>query len=147
MKGPAGRFAFAVETTINELATDGWEFVRAETLGAEEREGLMRKRTETFHGVLVFKRASTAAENSAPQISTPKIMTQPKVSQPSSHVAEAEPQKLEPTPLSAPKKVTPEIKNDPLPLMPKTSSRVSKRKASELTEVQEEASLKDQEDK
>ncbi|MEM9212581.1 MAG: DUF4177 domain-containing protein [Pseudomonadota bacterium] len=56
VKGPAGKFAYALQDALNDLAASGWEFVRAETLGADEREGMMRKKVETFHGVLVFRR-------------------------------------------------------------------------------------------
>ena len=55
-RGPAGRFANAMEQIINAEAALGWEFQRAETLGAEERQGVMRKRVENFHSVLVFRR-------------------------------------------------------------------------------------------
>ena len=68
-KGPVGRFAYAVESTLNEMAADGWEFVRAETLGAEEREGMMRRKIETFYGVLVFRRDVLADVDTAPKAS------------------------------------------------------------------------------
>ena len=64
VKGSAARFAYGLETAINELAADNWIYVRAETLPAKEREGLMSK-TTVFQNVLVFKR-SVSAEEPAP---------------------------------------------------------------------------------
>lgn len=56
VKGAEGRFAFALECVMNEMAGDGWEYVRAETLPSEERQGLSGKHT-VFRNVLVFRRA------------------------------------------------------------------------------------------
>ncbi|MBQ1202863.1 MAG: DUF4177 domain-containing protein [Loktanella sp.] len=49
------RFALTLETTMNELATDGWEYLRADTLPCEQREGLMSK-TTVYQNMLVFRR-------------------------------------------------------------------------------------------
>jgi hypothetical protein len=54
LKGPA-KFAHALETLMNGLAQDGWEYVRAETLPDEERRGLTG-RVEVVRNVLVFRR-------------------------------------------------------------------------------------------
>ncbi|MDG4648090.1 DUF4177 domain-containing protein [Roseibacterium sp. SDUM158017] len=54
LKGPA-RFAHALETLMNELAQDGWEYLRAETLPEEERKGLTG-RIEVTRNILVFRR-------------------------------------------------------------------------------------------
>lgn len=64
-KGTSGRFAYAMEVTLNELATDGWEYVRAESLPADERHGMMRKKVEEYHNVLIFRRATNATEEPA----------------------------------------------------------------------------------
>lgn len=55
VKDPAERFALALETAMNELAADGWEFHRAETLPALERQGLTGSKSTERH-VLVFRR-------------------------------------------------------------------------------------------
>lgn len=61
-KTPAERFAQTLATVMNDLARDGWEYVRADTLPSEERTGLT-KRTTVYHSMLVFRRATaTAAE-------------------------------------------------------------------------------------
>lgn len=50
------RFANALANVMNRLGQEGWEYLRAETLPAEEREGLLRRST-VYHNVLVFRRA------------------------------------------------------------------------------------------
>ena len=73
LKTTADRFCLAFEMTINEYAKDGWEFVRAETLPSEEREGLMG-RTTTYQNVLVFRRtAKTEDKVEIPRILPPPI--------------------------------------------------------------------------
>lgn len=61
LKTSADRFSFALQTALNEIAADGWDFVRAETLPSEEREGLMGK-TTAYQNVLVFKRPLVQTE-------------------------------------------------------------------------------------
>ena len=55
LKGPAERFAHALSEAINELAREGWEYLRTDTLPAEERSGLTG-RTTVFQNMLVFRR-------------------------------------------------------------------------------------------
>lgn len=55
VKGNDGKFANALETAMNEMAAQGWEYQRAETLPSEERAGLTSKNT-IFRNVLVFRR-------------------------------------------------------------------------------------------
>jgi hypothetical protein len=62
VKSGADRFSNALETAINVMAAEGWEYLRAETLPSEEREGLMGKAT-VYQNVLVFKRTVAAAED------------------------------------------------------------------------------------
>ena len=56
LKTGAERFAHALGEVMNELAREGWEYWRAETLPAEERAGLASKVT-VIHHLLVFRRA------------------------------------------------------------------------------------------
>lgn len=56
LKTPSDRFANALALLMNELARDGWEYLRADTLPSEERSGFT-KRTTVYHAVLVFRRA------------------------------------------------------------------------------------------
>lgn len=62
LKG-AALFAHSVEELMNELAADGWHYLRADTLPQEERSGLTNK-TTTYRNLLVFQRVVTEA---APQ--------------------------------------------------------------------------------
>jgi len=50
------RFSVGLEETLNDMAADGWSFLRAETLPVDERQGVMRKVVEEFHTVLIFSR-------------------------------------------------------------------------------------------
>lgn len=58
LKTPADRFANALASLMNELAREGWDYLRADTLPSEERTGFT-KRTTVYHAVLVFRRALT----------------------------------------------------------------------------------------
>ncbi len=64
VKTPADRFAHALETAINALAEEGWEYLRTDTLPAEERQGLTG-RTTVYQNMLVFRRAVEVAEEAA----------------------------------------------------------------------------------
>jgi hypothetical protein len=76
LKG-AALFADAVEGLMNELAADGWRYVRADTLPQEERSGLTSK-TTTYRNLLIFQRdvaeevATTAPVAEAAKAEAPK---------------------------------------------------------------------------
>ncbi len=55
VKGADGRFANALEYVMNEMAQEGWEFQRTETLPSEERAGLTAT-TTTYRNIMVFRR-------------------------------------------------------------------------------------------
>ncbi len=81
LKTGADRFAHALGATINELARQGWEYLRADTLPCEERSGLTGK-TTVYHNLLVFRRplsaeAAAAAEQAAhdEQAPSPRRLT------------------------------------------------------------------------
>ncbi|WP_299849590.1 DUF4177 domain-containing protein [uncultured Roseovarius sp.] len=59
VKGPEARFANALELRINELASEGWEYQRADILPSEERQGITSTHT-VYRSVLVFRRALAA---------------------------------------------------------------------------------------
>ena len=68
VKGAEGRFANALETLMNQMGSDGWEYQRAETLPSEERAGLTSK-TTVFRNVLVFRRViETDVESFEPKL-------------------------------------------------------------------------------
>jgi hypothetical protein len=56
VKGPEARFAYGLEQAMNGLAADGWEYLRADILPSEERQGLTSSHT-VYRSVLVFRRA------------------------------------------------------------------------------------------
>lgn len=68
-KSVEARFANALEVTMNDLAADGWEYLRTDTLPCEQREGLMSK-TTVFQNMLVFRRERRA-------IAAPAINAEP----------------------------------------------------------------------
>ena len=55
VKTAEDRFALALETAMNDMAADGWDYVRAETLPSDERQGLSG-RTTVYRNLLVFRR-------------------------------------------------------------------------------------------
>ncbi|MEM6759737.1 MAG: DUF4177 domain-containing protein [Pseudomonadota bacterium] len=68
VKGPEARFANALEVLMNEMAGDGWQFQRAETLPSVERVGLTGSTTE-WRNVLVFRRPVTeVADDFVPEL-------------------------------------------------------------------------------
>ncbi|WP_204113695.1 DUF4177 domain-containing protein [Shimia biformata] len=58
IKTAEDRFAFALEDVMNQMAADGWEFQRSETLPSQERSGLTSSTTQ-FRSVMVFRRPSS----------------------------------------------------------------------------------------
>ncbi|WP_374213157.1 DUF4177 domain-containing protein [Psychromarinibacter sediminicola] len=61
VKGTEARFAHELATLMNRYGADGWEYQRTDTLPCEERSGLTG-RTTVFQNMLVFRRATEAAE-------------------------------------------------------------------------------------
>jgi hypothetical protein len=55
VRSAEGRFAHALELVMNEMGADGWEYLRADTLPCDERQGLTGRNT-TFQNMLVFQR-------------------------------------------------------------------------------------------
>jgi len=78
VKSAEDRFAYALQAAMNELATDGWEYLRADTLPCEQREGLMSK-TTVYQNMLVFRRAKMAVmaaqTPSQPAVTAPRPTT------------------------------------------------------------------------
>ncbi len=55
VKTTEDRFALTLTDALNEMADDGWDYVRAETLPCEARKGLTGTQT-TYQNVLIFRR-------------------------------------------------------------------------------------------
>lgn len=64
-KTPADRYAAALAGVLNQMAEDGWDYVRAETLPSDERSGIASRQT-LWHNVLVFRRSLAAEAVVAP---------------------------------------------------------------------------------
>lgn len=60
VKTTGDRFALALTNLLNEMAGDGWEYVRADTLPCVERKGLTGSQ-QTYQNILIFRRLSQAA--------------------------------------------------------------------------------------
>jgi len=60
LKGTRERFAHTLMTLMNELGREGWEYLRADSLPCEERQGLTGKST-SFQNLLIFRREIPAA--------------------------------------------------------------------------------------
>lgn len=54
------RFALSMTETLNGMADEGWEYVRAELLPLEERKGLTGTQT-SYQNILIFRRLKEAA--------------------------------------------------------------------------------------
>ncbi|GAA6199482.1 DUF4177 domain-containing protein [Aquicoccus sp. SU-CL01552] len=62
VKTPEARFALSVETVLNEMGAEGWEYLRAELLPSDERSGLTGSTTH-WRNVLVFRRPVEGVED------------------------------------------------------------------------------------
>ncbi|KAJ55730.1 hypothetical protein ACMU_13670 [Actibacterium mucosum KCTC 23349] len=60
-KTTQARFAVALGDLMNDLGAAGWEYLRADTLPCETRQGLTGK-TTVFQNMLVFRRVVEAGE-------------------------------------------------------------------------------------
>jgi hypothetical protein len=67
VKGTEDRFALALTTLMNTHASDGWEYLRTDTLPCEERHGLAQRISTSYQNMLVFRRALAAPTTAAPQ--------------------------------------------------------------------------------
>jgi hypothetical protein len=54
-KTTADRFGVALTNLMNDLGSEGWDYVRADTLPCEERVGFTGSKS-TFQNMLVFRR-------------------------------------------------------------------------------------------
>jgi hypothetical protein len=101
LKG-AAKFASALEALMNELAKDGWEYQRAESLPDEEKKGFMAGKEVVTRNILVFRRelyfedtaedTPAEARAAAPLTLSRKVEPQvaPETAEPSGPFAEAD---------------------------------------------------------
>ena len=88
VKGNPARFAGVLTEAMNELAADGWEYLRSDSLPVEEKPGILKGRIENYHTVLVFRRAVAAPESDtesvpvAPVAVAAPVLTSPQITEP-----------------------------------------------------------------
>lgn len=85
-KTAEARFSSAIEQLMNDMASEGWEYQRAETLPSIERSGLTSTKTH-WRNILVFRRrretaAPSGAKPAAPAADAPKPETRTEPSLP-----------------------------------------------------------------
>ncbi len=71
IKTPEGRFANSVQSVLNTLGAEGWEYLRAELLPSDERSGLTGSNTN-WRNVLVFRRPAAQPSTPAPAPQSPE---------------------------------------------------------------------------
>ncbi|GIT90566.1 hypothetical protein JANAI62_10210 [Jannaschia pagri] len=76
VRSPEARFALAMSRLFNRMGEQGWEFVRADTLPAEERVGLTGSQV-MYHALLVFRR-SVAPASALPAPAAPPAVEERK---------------------------------------------------------------------
>lgn len=96
VKSAEARFAFALQEAINELARQGWEYVRAETLPSEERQGLTGT-TTTFRNVLVFRKELDPATDETVAPEPAALLEAPEPSEDAPHAETSHKDALEQT--------------------------------------------------
>ena len=75
LKTPAERYAHEMTTLLNDLSSEGWEYLRFECLPSEERKGFTGT-TTVQNNLLIFRRpkaeelAERMAHDEAPRIAT-----------------------------------------------------------------------------
>ncbi len=77
VRTPEARFSLAIETTLNDMGADGWEYLRAELLPSDERSGLTGS-TVNWRNVLVFRRL----KDGAAEAFQPRLMEAPDLTAP-----------------------------------------------------------------
>ncbi|WP_289041483.1 DUF4177 domain-containing protein [uncultured Aliiroseovarius sp.] len=81
VKSSEARFALAMTDLLNDMAADGWEYQRTDTLPSEERAGLTGRST-TYQNMLVFRRPLDHASPEVELSPTPALDARSKVEEP-----------------------------------------------------------------
>ncbi|WP_112321498.1 DUF4177 domain-containing protein [Oceanibium sediminis] len=58
---PSDRYARTLTDLVNAEAAEGWEYLRADTLPVDEKQGMLSSAKEVFQTVLVFRRERSAS--------------------------------------------------------------------------------------
>lgn len=89
VKTTEDRFALSLTEALNEMAADGWEYVRAETLPCQERKGLTGSQT-TYQNTLIFRRLLASALPLT-EVAAPAVAAEPEPLPEPEPEAESEP--------------------------------------------------------
>lgn len=96
VKAPADRFALALTERMNEMAAEGWDYIRTDTLPSIERSGLTSTQT-VYRNVMVFRRPLTGesheiilAEEDAPETAILEEWSEPSEVEPDLQTAHAD---------------------------------------------------------
>lgn len=71
LKAPAERYAHQMTILLNDLAREGWEYWRSDSLPSEERKGLTGTIT-VQNNMLIFRRPSAEMLAEHPQVAEPR---------------------------------------------------------------------------
>lgn len=74
---PEDRFARTIESEMNRMAAEGWEFVRSDTLPRDHKAGWFSRPVTVFETLLVFRREVAEAKADAPAM--PPLMAAPDI--------------------------------------------------------------------
>lgn len=67
-KTSADKFAHTLTDIVNAEAEQGWEYMRADTLPADEKKGMLSSAIEVYQTVLVFRRRVKPKDEGRTQI-------------------------------------------------------------------------------
>lgn len=94
LKSTEDRFAYALSRVMNDMAREGWDYQRTDTLPVEERSGLTGTKT-VFQNMLVFRKTlaapAPAAQPSAPAAAVVAPSLQSRLVETPAPQAEADP--------------------------------------------------------
>ncbi|NOR30233.1 MAG: DUF4177 domain-containing protein [Sulfitobacter sp.] len=93
IKGVEARFSHALEELMNSLASEGWEYQRAETLPSTERSGLTGT-TKEWRNVLIFRRPHASDTDAF----SPELLPAPKDMAPGQDGSDAKADSIAPAP-------------------------------------------------
>lgn len=96
VKTTEDRFALSVTDVLNEMAEDGWEYVRGETLPCFERKGLTGSQ-QSYQNVLIFRKLQSETLALAQPVTRPEpvlVETAPEPEPAEPEIAEPEAPRL-----------------------------------------------------
>lgn len=92
----AERLADTMTAAINEMAADGWEYLRTETMTVEDKKGRFSKVEEVIETVLVFRRSVAPVEPVRRARERIETVNEPPRTDPARQAVEAKPNRFEP---------------------------------------------------